>query len=223
MKRAIIVGTGTVVGVVAAVTYQPQSVLTGMTNGAEAAATTIVETTEPAATETVATTEPTPAASETAAHTNGTSTGTGKGAAAKASAAATATKSAATTATKTATPTPSATKTATTSGSTASTGTKTVNGSTVDVYYVEHGRSRYSGQLQVSVTVKDGVVSVINWLTYPGGEHIKYSEMAYQGSSLPLEGMTLSQVKNANIDTFTGATATSEAFVKSLQAALAKL
>lgn len=219
MKRAIIVGTGTVVGVVAAVTYQPQSVLTGMTNGAEASATTIVETTEPAATETVATTEPTPAASETAAHTNGTGNGTGKGAAAKASAAATA----AATTTKTATPTPSATKTATTSGSTASTGTKTVNGSTVDVYYVEHGRSRYSGQLQVSVTVKDGVVSVINWLTYPGGEHIKYSEMAYQGSSLPLEGMTLSQVKNASIDTRTGATATSEAFVKSLQAALAKL
>lgn len=218
MKRAIIVGTGTVVGVVAAVTYQPQSVLTGMTNGAEAA-TTIVETTEPTATETVAATEPTPVASESTAHTNGSGNGTGKGATAKASAAATATKAATTT--KTATPTPAATKTATTSGST--TGTKTVTGSTVDVYYVEHGRSRYSGQLQVSVTVKDGVVSVINWLTYPGGEHIKYSEMAYQGSSLPLEGMTLSQVKNANIDTYTGATATSEAFVKSLQAALAKL
>ena len=222
MKRAILVTTGTVVGVAATLAYNPQAALesafassltgisdTGAASPADAAA---------AATTTQAA-EATPSAAAAATTTP------------QATAKAT-TKATAKATTKTTTSTNKATTSTSSSGSasTSSSGTsgnasatQSATGSSVQVTYREHGRLQSSGPLQVRVNVVDGVVKTIDWLTYPQGEHMKYSQMTYQMVSAPLEGQTLASVKKANLSTASGATGTSEAFIKSLQSALQQL
>jgi uncharacterized protein with FMN-binding domain len=93
----------------------------------------------------------------------------------------------------------------------------TVQGESFDVYY---GGGRKSGTLKVELVISGGHVKEINWLEYPSGPHIRYSQRAYKASAAPLIGMTIDELKAANVSTKSGATGTSTAFVQSLESAL---
>lgn len=92
-----------------------------------------------------------------------------------------------------------------------------VQGDSFNVYY---GGGRQSGTLKVELVISGGVVKEINWLEYPNGPHLRYSQRAYQVSAAPLIGMTIDELKSANVSTRSGATGTSTAFVQSLESAL---
>lgn len=95
-----------------------------------------------------------------------------------------------------------------------------VQGDSFNVYY---GGGRQSGTLKVELVISGGVLKEINWLEYPNGPHIRYSQRAYKVSAAPLIGMSVDELKAANVSTRSGATGTSTAFVQSLESALQQL
>ena len=115
---------------------------------------------------------------------------------------------------------PSGTPAPTQSATASSTTDISVQGDSFNVYY---GGGRQSGTLKVELVISGGVVKEINWLEYPSGPHMRYSQRAYQVSAAPLIGMTIDQLKAANISTRSGATGTSTAFVQSLESALQQI
>lgn len=120
--------------------------------------------------------------------------------------------------TKTKTPTPTPTPTPSPTGKDGS-----YAGSRVDVYYQDGGTKRKSGVLKINVVIKNGKVSEIAFVEYPTGEHLKYTNHAYTQTAKPLIGLTVAELKAKKINTKTGATGTSTAFVTSLDAVLQQL
>lgn len=211
MKRAILVTTSTVVGVAAVLGYKPNSdaaqTLMDITGANNTASTTST------APDTPATSVPAPA-SEPTATTPAKPKAT---ASAKASATAKPTQSSAATtkATATATPSASATPTATpTPTATKAAGaTKTITGNAYSA--ISHGKD--FGTVTVVVTLVDGKMTKITASQNPEGRNLPYIDAVRQ-YLIP----AVLKAQQANVGYVSGATGTSEAFVQSLQSALAK-
>lgn len=211
MKRAILVTTSTVVGVAAVLGYKPNSdaaqTLMDITGANNTASTTST------APDTPATSVPAPA-SEPTATTQAKPKAT---ASAKASATAKPTQSSAATtkATATATPSASATPTATpTPTATKAAGaTKTITGNAYSA--ISHGKD--FGTVTVVVTLVDGKMTKITASQNPEGRNLPYIDAVRQ-YLIP----AVLKAQQANVGYVSGATGTSEAFVQSLQSALAK-
>ncbi|NKQ57388.1 FMN-binding protein [Amycolatopsis sp. K13G38] len=87
------------------------------------------------------------------------------------------------------------------------TGATQIDGSTVDTEF---------GPYQVRVTFAGSKISDVQIITEPGDRH---SQRIAKGAAPTLRQEAL-QAQNANIDSVSGATITSEAYAQSLQAAL---
>lgn len=201
MKRAILVTTSTAVGVAAVLSYQPNSEvaatmldLTGATMGVESGAPqdAVAATAEP-----TATTTPTASAKPTA----------------------TATASKQSSPKATATPTPQSTTTSVaptakpTPTTTANSATRTLTG---DAYGAMHGYKNY-GQVVVTVTLSGDQMTDISFSQNPSARNEPYISAVRQ-YLIP----AVLQAQSASVGYVSGATATSEAFAKSLQSALNK-
>jgi len=73
------------------------------------------------------------------------------------------------------------------------------------------------GPVQVIITVSGGKITDVSVPTYPNGNHRDEEINAY---ALPILTQQTLSVQNANIDTVSGATVTSDGYKESLQAAL---
>ncbi|HEY4570592.1 MAG TPA: FMN-binding protein [Kribbella sp.] len=94
------------------------------------------------------------------------------------------------------------------SSSSASTGTKTYTGSTASTRW---------GDVQVTVTVTDGKITDVAVPVYPSGNGKDQEINAY---ALPILRQETLSAQNANVDTVSGATVTSDGYLQSLQSAL---
>ena len=213
MKRAILVTTSTVVGVAAVLGYKPNSdaaqTLLDITGANNTASTTSTAPDTPAPSEPAPTGEPTattPAKPKPKATASAKASATPKpsqSTAATTKATATATPSAS--ATPTATPTPTATK--------AAGATKTITGNAYSA--ISHGKD--FGTVTVVVTLVDGKMTKITASQNPEGRNLPYIDAVRQ-YLIP----AVLKAQQANVGYVSGATGTSEAFVQSLQSALAK-
>jgi uncharacterized protein with FMN-binding domain len=73
------------------------------------------------------------------------------------------------------------------------------------------------GPVQVTITVSGGKITDVAVPTYPNGNHRDEEINAY---ALPILTQATLSAQSANIDTFSGATVTSDGYKESLQAAL---
>lgn len=87
-------------------------------------------------------------------------------------------------------------------------GTKTVAGSVESTPY---------GQVQVQVTVRNGVLTAVTALRYPSGDGRSQQINAYAIPQLNAEAL---KAKSASISMISGATYTSNGYIASLQSAL---
>jgi len=109
--------------------------------------------------------------------------------------------------TKSATPTTTpATTTPSVSGSSYKDGSYT--GSVVDAFY---------GNIQVRAVIQGGKLTDVQFLQYPNDQP---NSVQISNDSMPVLKQEAIQAQNAKVDTVTGATDTSQAFVQSLGAAL---
>ena len=106
-----------------------------------------------------------------------------------------------------ATPIPSASSSSPAAGKSSS-GTKTYTGSTASTRW---------GDVQVTITVTNGKITDVQVPVYPSGNGRDQEINAY---ALPILTQETLQAQNANIDTVSGATVTSDGYLQSLQAAL---
>lgn len=95
-----------------------------------------------------------------------------------------------------------------TSGKSGSTGTTVVNGSVADTRW---------GPVQVQVSIASGKITEISVLQQPDGNPRDQEINSY---ALPILHDEVLQAQNANIQTVSGATVTSDGYTQSLQAAL---
>jgi uncharacterized protein with FMN-binding domain len=86
----------------------------------------------------------------------------------------------------------------------------TYTGNSVDAFY---------GQVQVQAIIRDGKIFDIKFLAYPND---RATSIAISEQSLPILRSEAIQVQHAQVDLVSGATQTSEGFVKSLESALIK-
>ena len=215
MKRAFLVTTSTVLGVAAVLSYQPGSqttqALMELTGAAEPLTASTPDVTAPESTPTTA--APTTAAAATPSATASTT----PSATAKPKTTATAkpqtTATPAPTKTATATPTPTKTATATPAPTKAATGPRTLTG---DAFPAMHGRESY-GDVVATVTLDGNTMTNLTLSQSRGGKNDRYIAAVRQ-YLLP----AILQAQDVNVGYVSGATATSEAFIQSLQAALAK-
>ena len=220
MKRAILVSTSTVLGVAAALSYQPGSqtaqALMDLTGASQPAAQTDpvaapeATATEPAAAPTTA--EPSTAAAPSAAASASPAAAKPKATTKPKATAKPKPQTAATTA-----PAPAATAAAPAPApaptKAASTGPRTLTGNS---FPAAHGREFY-GDVVATVTLEGGKMTNLSFTETPSGRNERYITAVRQ-YLLP----AILQAQNVNVGYVSGATATSEAFVKSLQSALAK-
>jgi len=108
----------------------------------------------------------------------------------------------------TATTAPTSGTTAPTSGTTAPGAAKTYSGSVAQTRW---------GPVQVSITVTGGKITDVAVPVYPNGNGRDQEINAY---ALPVLRQETLAAQNANIDTVSGATVTSDGYLQSLQAAL---
>jgi uncharacterized protein with FMN-binding domain len=106
-----------------------------------------------------------------------------------------------------ASPSPSASSSKSSSSSSSS-GTKTYTGSTASTRW---------GDVQVSITVTNGKITNVQVPVYPSGNGRDQEINAY---ALPILTQETVQAQNADIDTVSGATVTSDGYLQSLQSAL---
>lgn len=218
MKRAILVTTGTIVGVASVIAYKPSPQALASVLGAEGL--TIESTLTPKDPETsesasapAATAEATSssAAPVTEAATSGaTAVPSPKTSSASPTASASATRTAKPTATSA--PTASATPTSGTSAvdlSSIPDGTYTGTSETVE------SRGRYFGTLVASVTVNAGKITQLSFNQNPAGRNQRFID-AVNSVLVP----AIIQSQNVTVGIVTGATGTSLALVYSLESAL---
>lgn len=86
----------------------------------------------------------------------------------------------------------------------------TYTGDVADAFY---------GNVQVQATVKNGRITDVQFLDYP---HDRETSLFINSQAMPILKTEAIQAQSANVDTVTGATQTSGAFIRSLQSALAK-
>lgn len=82
------------------------------------------------------------------------------------------------------------------------------SGSLADAFY---------GNVQVQVSIVGGKISDVQFLDYP---HDRGESIQINSQAMPLLKTEVIQTQSANVDVISGATQTSEAFVKSMQSAL---
>ncbi len=87
-----------------------------------------------------------------------------------------------------------------------------------DGQYTGPGIDAYWGLVQVKAIVQNGQITDVQFLQYPSDRRTSQRINSIVMPYLQTEAI---QAQNANVDLITGATLTSEAFVESLQAALA--
>lgn len=75
----------------------------------------------------------------------------------------------------------------------------------------------FYGNVQVKAVVKNGKIADVQFLSYPNDRR---NSIEINSQAMPLLTQEAVQSQNANVDIVTGATATSQAFVQSLQSAL---
>ena len=189
MKRALLIAGGTVGGLGAVLAITPPQMSSSDLNiaGGAAIGSTGTSTTASASSSPATTKSSKPVATK------------------KATTAATATASASATATTSATATPTATKTTTAPAPAAKSGTFT--GPSVYVNY---------GNVQVQITVVNGVITDAKAIKAPSGKNDRYTNMA-----VPILKKQTLAAQSANIKGASGASYTSYGWFKSLQGALA--
>ncbi len=87
-----------------------------------------------------------------------------------------------------------------------------------DGEYTGPGVDAYWGQVQVKAVIQNGQITDVQFLQYPSDRR---TSQRINSIVMPYLQNEAIQAQNANVDLITGATLTSEAFVESLQAALA--
>ena len=189
MKRALLIAGGTVGGLGAVLAITPPQMSSSDLNiaGGAAIGSTGTSTTASASSSPATTKSSKPVATK------------------KATTAATATASASATATTSASATPTATKTTTAPAPAAKSGTFT--GPSVYVNY---------GNVQVQITVVNGVITDAKAIKAPSGKNDRYTNMA-----VPILKKQTLAAQSANIKGASGASYTSYGWFKSLQGALA--
>jgi|CXWL01.1.fsa_nt_gi uncharacterized protein with FMN-binding domain len=91
-------------------------------------------------------------------------------------------------------------------------------GKYIDGSYIGNAADAYYGTVQVQAIVKNGQLSDVQFLQYPDErDNSRY----INGQAMPLLTQEAIQAQSAKVDGVSGATFTSQAFVKSLSAALA--
>ena len=88
-----------------------------------------------------------------------------------------------------------------------------------DGSYTGTDENAYYGRVQVQVTVARGQITGVKVLDYPNDRR---TSRYINGQALPLLQQEVMQAQNAQIDTVSGATLTSEAYIRSLGNALQK-
>ena len=189
MKRALLIAGGTVGGLGAVLAITPPQMSSSDLNiaGGAAIGSTGTSTTASASSSPATTKSSKPVATK------------------KATTAATATASASATATTSASATPTATKTTTAAAPSVKSGTFT--GPSVYVNY---------GNVQVQITVVNGVITDAKAIKAPSGKNDRYTNMA-----VPILKQQTLAAQSANIKGASGASYTSYGWFKSLQGALA--
>lgn len=225
MKRAILVTTGTVVGITSVLAYKPNIDALTLVPGTESLSTVAGVNSQPATTVAdtsaeQATASATPTTGAGAAASTGTpSASASASASATSQAAATpkATASASSTPKATATSTPSATASATASSSasassnsiSASNGTHTGSSEIVE----SHGHTY--GSLVATVTVSNGEMTALSFSQTPSGRNEQFIS-AVNTYLVP----EILRTQNVTVGIVTGATGTSMALINSLKSAL---
>ena len=85
--------------------------------------------------------------------------------------------------------------------------------------YVGPSTNAFYGTVQVKAVIRGGQISDVQFLDYP---HYRNTSMRINTIVMPYLQQEAIQAQNAQVDLISGATLTSQAFVRSLQAALAK-
>jgi uncharacterized protein with FMN-binding domain len=103
------------------------------------------------------------------------------------------------------------------SGSTGSgSGTSGSSASAAKTYDGGTAQTRW-GPVQVRITVQDGKITVSKAVVYPNGNGRDHEINSY---ALPVLNQEVVQAQGANIDMVSGATVTSDGYVRSLQSAI---
>jgi uncharacterized protein with FMN-binding domain len=100
-----------------------------------------------------------------------------------------------------------------------STATKTTNGLYKDGNYTGISADAYYGNIQVLATISGGNITDVQFLDYPQDRSNSIRINTY---AMPILKQEAIQVQNANVDTVSGASYSSEAFRQSLSSALAQ-
>ena len=214
MKRAILVTTGTIVGVASVIAYKPSPQALALVPGAEGL--TIESTLTPKDPETSESASAPAASAEatssaTAAATSGS---TAVPSPQTSSAAPTASASATTTAKPTATASPTASATAN-SGTSAVDLSAVPDGTYTGTSETVESHGRYYGTLVASVTVNAGKITELSFNQNPAGRNQRFIDAV---NSVLVPAIIKSQ--NVTVGIVTGATGTSLALVYSLESAL---
>jgi uncharacterized protein with FMN-binding domain len=86
-----------------------------------------------------------------------------------------------------------------------------------DGQYTGTAADAYYGNIQVQATIQGGKLADVQFLQYPSDQH---NSVEINSQAMPLLKQEAIQAQSANVNTITGATDTSQAFVQSLTAAL---
>lgn len=86
-----------------------------------------------------------------------------------------------------------------------------------DGQYTGTAADAYYGNIQVQATVQGGKLTDVQFLQYPSEQH---NSVEINSQAMPLLKQEAIQAQSAHVNTITGATDTSQAFVQSLSAAL---
>ena len=88
-----------------------------------------------------------------------------------------------------------------------------------DGQYVGDISDAYYGNVQVQVTIQNGKIADVVFLDYP---HDRRTSQMINSQAMPYLKQEAIQAQNSQVDIISGATATSGAFITSLESALAK-
>ena len=95
----------------------------------------------------------------------------------------------------------------------------TSSGQYKDGTYVGNAADAYYGNIQVQATIRSGKLTNVQFLQYPND---RGRSIAINSQADPMLAQEAIQSQSANVDIVSGATDSSQAFIQSLQSALAK-
>jgi uncharacterized protein with FMN-binding domain len=88
-----------------------------------------------------------------------------------------------------------------------------------DGTYIGGAFDAYYGNVQVKATIQNGKIADVQFLQYPNSHR---ESIQINSQAMPILSQEAIQAQNAQVDTVSGATDTSEAFVRSLSDALSQ-